>query len=177
MNDIKKDVRCVWLTGLSGSGKTTLANELKKELDAANIPSVLLDGDIIRKGMNKDIGFSEEARKENIRRVAEIAKIILQSEVMVICAFMSPTKDIRAVAQQILGDYYCEIFVDTSIEVCIARDVKGLYKRALSGEMKNVSGIDSPFEPPVSPELIITTENSSPKQGAALILKLLNGKT
>ncbi len=171
---IESDVKCIWFTGLSGSGKTTLANELKKEFDAISLPSVILDGDIIRKGLNKDIGFSETARKENIRRVAEIAKIILQSDIMVICAFMSPTNDIRQLVKNILGNYYIEVFVDTPIEVCINRDVKGIYKKALNGEIKHLSGIDSPYEKPISPEITIITENSEPQQGVSLILDFIN---
>ena len=170
----KRDVKCIWFTGLSGSGKTTLANELKKSFDTLSLPSVILDGDIIRKGMNNDIGFSIHDRKENIRRVAEIAKVVLQSDVTVICAFMSPTTEIRSLAKSILGEYYFEIFVDTPIDVCIARDVKGIYKKALSGKIKHLSGIDAPFEPPINPDLIITTENSKPSQGVSLIMELID---
>ena len=170
----KRDVKCIWFTGLSGSGKTTLANELKEQFDALSLPSVILDGDIVRKGMNKDIGFSQEERKENIRRVAEISKLILQSDITVICAFMSPTIEIRSLAKSILGDYYLEVFVDTPIDICIARDVKGIYKKALSGKIKHLSGVDAPFESPINPDLIITTENTDPSQGVSRIMELLD---
>jgi len=165
-----KTLKCIWLTGLSGSGKTTLAKELKKKLDKENITTVVLDGDILRNGLNKDLGYTEEARKENVRRAAEIAKIILNSGVMVISAFMSPTKEIRNMLRDILGDYYFEVFVDTSLEMCIQRDVKGLYKKALKGEIKNVSGIDAPFEIPVSPNVVVSTESTSAEIGAKMIL-------
>lgn len=171
MNKSENNIKCIWLTGLSGSGKTTIAGELKKELDSLNITSVVLDGDILRKGLNKDLGFSEESRMENVRRAAEIAKIILKSKVMVICAFMSPIEDIRILARNILKDYYFEVFIDTPIELCIERDVKGLYKRAIRGEIKNVSGIDVPFEVPESPDVIISTETTSAKIGAKDILE------
>lgn len=171
MNKINNNKKCIWLTGLSGSGKTTIATELKKELDAANITTVVLDGDILRNGLNKDLGYSEEARKENVRRAAEIAKIILTSDVMVISAFMSPTSEIRNMIRDILKDYYFEVFVDTPIEVCIERDVKGLYKKALRGEIKNVSGIDAPFDIPKSPYIIIETTETSAKIGAKMILE------
>lgn len=171
MNKINNNKKCIWLTGLSGSGKTTIATELKKELDAANITTVVLDGDILRNGLNKDLGYSEEARKENVRRAAEIAKIILTSDVMVISAFMSPTSEIRNMIRDILKDYYFEVFVDTPIEVCIERDVKGLYKKALRGEIKNVSGIDAPFDIPKSPHIIIETTETSAKIGAKMILE------
>lgn len=176
MNEINTKAKCIWLTGLSGSGKTTLAVELKKELDAKNITTVVLDGDILRNGLNKDLGYTQEARKENVRRAAEIAKIILTSDVMVISAFMSPTEEIRAMLRDILGDLYFEVFVDTSLEVCIQRDVKGLYKRALKGELKNVSGIDAPFEIPESPDVVISTETTSPEIGAKRILEGVFGE-
>lgn len=165
------NVKCIWLTGLSSSGKTTLANELKKELDEVNITTVVLDGDILRKGLNKDLGYSEEARKENVRRAAEIAKIVLSYNVMVVCAFMSPTCDIRKMLRSILKENYFEVFVDTSLEVCMQRDVKELYKKALKGELKDVSGIDAPFEIPKSPDIVIPTETISAKTGAKRILE------
>lgn len=176
MSKVYNHRKCIWLTGLSGSGKTTLAMELKKELIAANITTVVLDGDILRNGLNKDLGYSEEARKENVRRAAEIAKIILTSDVMVISAFMSPTKNIRTMLRNILGDYYFEVFVDTSLEVCIQRDLKGLYQKALRGELKNVSGIDAPFDIPESPDVIISTETTSAEIGAKIILEGVFGK-
>jgi len=122
---------CIWFTGLSGAGKTTLAKALQKRLNGINIPSVLLDGDILRKGVNNDLGFTPDARNENIRRAAEMAKIILESNVIVICAFISPTDSVRLLAKQIVGkDNYLEIFVNTPLKVCIDRDPKGLYKKA-----------------------------------------------
>jgi len=168
-----QNAKCIWLTGLSGSGKTTLANELKREFDLLNVPSVVLDGDVLRRGINNDLGFSESDREENIRRAAEIAKLVLQSDVMVICAFMSPTTKTRLIARNILRQFYIEVFVNTPLNICIERDVKGLYKRAERGEIKNLSGIDTPFEPPVEPPVIIHTQNQSPQEGIQLILDFL----
>ena len=173
MESKRHNVKCIWLTGLSGSGKTTLANELKKNLDSLAIPSIILDGDILRKGLNRDLGFTERDREENIRRAADIAKIILQSDVMVICAFMSPTAKIRNIARSILGDYYTEVFVDTPLSVCMQRDVKGIYKKAQKGEIKNLSGVDTPFESPTNPQIIIRTENQSPRDGVQLLLDVI----
>jgi adenylylsulfate kinase len=166
--------KCFWFTGLSGAGKTTLAKALQNRLSELNIPSVLLDGDSLRKGLNNNLGFSEIERKENIRRAAEMAKIILESNIYVICAFISPVNKLRQMAKQIIGEKnYLEIFVNTPIETCIERDPKGLYKKALNGEINNFSGIDTPYECPELPDLILNTNDYILEDGIKEIMKLI----
>lgn len=148
----------LWMTGLSGSGKSTLARGLEIDLFEKGYFTKLLDGDNLRTGINNNLGFSEADRLENIRRAAEVAKLFLENGEVVICSFVSPTHDIRALAKSIIGeqDYY-EVFVNASFEECAKRDVKGLYKKALNGEIKNFTGLDAPFDAPVSPFLEIKT--------------------
>jgi len=154
--------KVLWFTGLSGSGKSTIAEGLERKLYAEGYFVKVLDGDNIRSGINKNLGFSLEDRKENIRRIAEVAKLFLDSGVIVLCSFVSPTRDIRALAKSIIGEKdFKEVFVDTPIEVCESRDVKGLYKKARAGEIKGFTGIDSPFEVPKNPTLVLKTENKS----------------
>ncbi len=154
--------RMIWLTGLSGSGKSTIAKELEKELFKRGFFVQVLDGDNIRTGICNNLGFSEEDRSENIRRIAEAAKLFIEAGVITICSFVSPTQKIRRIAQDIIGDKdHIGVFVDTPIEVCEQRDVKGLYKKARAGEIKNFTGIDAPFEIPANPNLIVKTANQS----------------
>ncbi len=151
---------CVlWLTGLSGSGKTTIAAGLEKLLNEKGFVTQLLDGDNVRSGINNNIGFSEEDRIENIRRIAEVSKLFLNCGIITINCFVSPTREIRQQAREIIGhEDFHEIFIDTPLEICEQRDVKGLYKKARNGEIKDFTGIDAPFEHPIEPNLTIKTE-------------------
>ncbi|OFX62580.1 MAG: adenylyl-sulfate kinase [Bacteroidetes bacterium GWA2_30_7] len=161
----------VWLTGLSGSGKTTIAYELEKLLLSKHFISCVIDGDDVRSKLNSDLGFSENDRKENIRRVAEVAKMLVGSSIIAICSFVSPTESIRAVAENILADNFIEIYVNSPIEVCEKRDVKGLYKRARNGEIFNFTGIDSPYEAPKNPFLEVRSDLMSVKDSVNLIFQ------
>jgi len=146
----------IWLTGLSGSGKSTIANELELALHKLGVKSYVLDGDNIRSGLNKDLGFSDSDRKENVRRIAEVAKLFSDSDTVTIVAFISPFRQERAEAQEIIGsDNFIEVHVGASLEVCEQRDVKGLYKKARSGEITNFTGIDSPYEAPDNPDILL----------------------
>ena len=145
----------IWLSGLSGSGKSTIANELEKKLYENKYLSYLLDGDNIRVGLNKDLGFSPEDRKENIRRISEVAKLFADSGKVVMTAFISPYKDDRNEARKLIGEDFIEIFVNTPIDECIQRDPKGLYHKALNGEIKGFTGIDAPYEEPQNPDIEI----------------------
>jgi len=152
----------LWFTGLSGSGKSTIAEGLEKLLFSKGFFVQVLDGDNTRTGINKNLGFSLEDREENIRRVAEISKLFINSGVICINSFVSPTIDIRQKAKEIIGEEnFVEVFVNTPLEVCEARDVKGLYKKARAGEIKGFTGIDSPFEAPVSADVELLTANQT----------------
>ena len=162
----------VWMTGLSGSGKSTIARGLEQALHSEGILSKLLDGDNLRTGLNKNLGFSEDDRLENIRRVAETAKLFLESGIVVICSFVSPTKEIRGNAEDIIGsDDFLEIYVEASFEECAKRDVKGLYKKALNGEIKNFTGLDAPFEAPNGPYVRIDTEKLDVSESVDLLFQ------
>ncbi len=150
--------KVIWLTGLSGSGKSTIAQALERKLYNEGFFAQVLDGDNVRTGLNNNLGFSIEDRKENIRRIAELSKLYLNSGLITINSFISPTVEIRAFAKEIIGAAdFIEIYVDASLEVCEARDVKGLYAKARKGEIKNFTGIDSPYEAPPQPALRIDT--------------------
>ncbi|MBK8350171.1 MAG: adenylyl-sulfate kinase [Saprospirales bacterium] len=153
---------CIWMTGLSGSGKSTIAQGLEKKLHHNGILTTILDGDNVRSGINNNLGFSEEDRTENIRRIAEINKLFLQTGIVTINSFVSPTKDIRDLAKTIIGeqDFY-EVYINASFDECAKRDVKGLYKKALNGEIKNFTGLDAPFEAPTNAVLEIKTAEQS----------------
>ncbi|MBJ6986038.1 sulfate adenylyltransferase subunit CysN [Devosia sp. MC521] len=151
-----QEPRIIWFTGLSGSGKSSIANLLEKRLTAEGRHAYILDGDNVRHGLNKDLGFTEAARVENIRRVSEVAKLMADAGLIVLVSFISPFENERRLAREIAGDIeFTEVYVDTPIEVCEARDPKGLYKKARAGEIKNFTGIDSPFEVPRQPELVL----------------------
>jgi adenylyl-sulfate kinase len=150
--------KLIWFTGLSGSGKSTLAVQLEAQLHELGLKTYLLDGDNIRAGLNKDLSFTDEGRIENIRRIGEVSKLLLDAGVVVLSAFISPFQADREQVRRIIGpDNYIEIFVDAPLEVCEQRDVKGLYKKARAGEVKNFTGIDSPYESPTNPDLVIET--------------------
>lgn len=166
--------KVLWFTGLSGSGKSTIAQGLEAKLYEAGFFTQVLDGDNIRTGINNNLGFSMEDREENLRRVAEIAKLYLNSGVITIVSFISPTRDARAFARGIVGDVdFLEIYVNAPIEVCEARDVKGLYKKARKGEIKDFSGIDSPYEAPDQADLEIRTDEMSVEEGIERIYQFL----
>ena len=148
----------IWFTGLSGSGKSTVAMGVERELHAQGILCRILDGDNVRAGINNNLGFSAEDRIENIRRIAEIGKLFVQTGVVTLACFVSPTNDIRQMARDIVGkEDFLEVYISTPIEECERRDVKGLYARARKGEVKNFTGISAPFEAPVSPDIAIDT--------------------
>jgi adenylylsulfate kinase len=161
----------IWFTGLSGSGKTTLAQHLEQMLYSKGYLTQVLDGDNIRSGINNNLKFTEEDRLENIRRIAEVSKLLVHSGVITLNSFISPTEEIRDMAKDIIGrENFFEIYVNAPIEVCEQRDVKGLYEKARRGEIKNFTGIDSPFEPPRNPDLEIRTDVLSIKDSVELIL-------
>ncbi len=165
----------LWLTGLSGSGKSTISNHMFKILTNLGHKVFLLDGDELRLGLNSDLGFSLDDRCENIRRAAEICKIINKNGFIVIASFISPIEKDRLMVKNIIGDNYKEIFIKTSIEECKRRDPKGLYKKVEGGEIKNFTGISSIYEEPIDPFLIIETDKQSPDTSARKILNSLNG--
>lgn len=164
----------LWFTGLSGSGKTTLSDSLEEELFKRGYKTYILDGDKIRDGLCRDLGFSEEDRTENIRRVGEVAKLMLDSGLIVLSAFISPfAKDREVVRETIGAENLVRIFVDCPLEVCEQRDVKGLYKRARSGEIKKFTGISSPFEIPEESELVLKTAEHSIEELIGTILEFI----
>jgi len=167
----------IWFTGLSGSGKSTLANALEVKLHEAGIKTYSLDGDNIRKGINKDLSFSPEDRKENIRRIAEIANLFVDAGVVVLGAFVSPYKKDRENIKNVVGnDNFVEIFINTSLEECERRDVKGLYEKARKGEIKDFTGINAPYEAPEKPDVEVITDNLTIEQSIEVIIKKINQK-
>ena len=171
---LKQKSKVLWMTGLSGSGKSTIAVNLERRLYEEGFFAQILDGDNIRAGINKNLGFSLEDRKENIRRIAEIAKLYTHSGIITICSFVSPTNEIRQQAMEIIGtDDFLEVFVSAPIEVCEQRDVKGLYKKARAGEIKGFTGIDSPFEAPQNPFLDVPSHTLSIQESVDLIFENL----
>ncbi len=171
---LKSQKPCViWLTGLSGSGKSTLANALEERLFNLGAHTYLLDGDNVRMGLNRDLGFDDSSRSENIRRIAEVCKLFVDSGIIVISAFISPFKSDRDLARSLVQQgEFIEVFIDTPLEICIKRDPKGLYKKAKNGEIPNFSGIQSPYQKPQNPE--ITLQGNMPlNQSAQCILSYL----
>jgi bifunctional enzyme CysN/CysC len=181
--DVNKQVRArlknqrpaiLWFTGLSGSGKSTIANLVEKALAAEGRHTYLLDGDNVRHGLNRDLGFTDADRVENIRRVGETAKLFLDAGLIVLVSFISPFRSERRMARELVGETeFIEIFVDTPLEVCMARDPKGLYEKAKAGAIRNFTGIDSPYEAPERAELTIKTEEAPPEAQAERILRHL----
>lgn len=164
----------IWFTGLSGSGKSTIAIALERELQKRGLLCRILDGDNIRSGINNNLGFSEEDRVENIRRIAEIGKLFVDTGIITIAAFISPSNDLREMAARIIGpDDFMEIYVSTPIEECERRDVKGLYAKARRGEIKNFTGISAPFEAPAHPALSLDTSRLSLEESVAQLLQLI----
>jgi adenylylsulfate kinase len=164
----------IWFTGLSGSGKSTIANALENELHTRNISTYSLDGDNIRQGINKDLGFSSEHRTENIRRIAEIANLFVDAGIVTLASFVSPYKKDREEVKKIVGgDKTLEIYVSTSLEECERRDVKGLYQKARKGEITNMTGISAPYEKPLNADLEIDTVSESIEESVQKILQLI----
>jgi len=167
----------IWFTGLSGSGKSTLAHSVEEELHKLACKTFVLDGDNVRHGLSSNLTFSDDDRKENIRRIGETAKLMMEAGVIAMTAFISPFKKDRNLVRQLLsqGDFI-EIYCKASLETCESRDVKGLYKRARAGEIKNYTGIDSPYEAPDNPELIIDTESESLEESVARVIDFLKSR-
>lgn len=164
----------VWFTGLSGSGKSTIAIALERELHKRGVLCRILDGDNIRSGINNNLGFSEADRVENIRRIAEVSKLFVDTGIVTIAAFISPNNDIREMAARIIGpNDFLEVYVSTPLEECERRDVKGLYAKARKGEIKNFTGISAPFEAPVHPALTLDTSVLSLEESVAQLLSLV----
>jgi len=164
----------LWFTGLSGSGKSTLAHALEEKLFQKGCRTCVLDGDNVRHGLNSNLDFSEAGRTENIRRISEVSKLMLESGLIVMTAFISPINKDRGDARKLISsDDFIEIYCKASLETCETRDVKGLYKRARAGEIKNYTGVDSPYEVPKNPELIIDTDNQSLEESVSSILNFL----
>ena len=167
----------VWFVGLSGSGKSTLAGKLEEELHKDGVRTYILDGDNIRSGLNKDLDFSAESRSENIRRIAEVSKLFVDSGTVVLTAFISPFKEDRDKVREIVGaDSLIEVYVDCPIEVCEQRDVKGLYKKARAGEISNFTGITSPFEIPDNPDVTVNTAESDLEDGVKYLVKEIEAR-
>ncbi|RYE88581.1 MAG: sulfate adenylyltransferase subunit CysN [Hyphomicrobiales bacterium] len=183
--DVNREVRArmkgqeasiVWFTGLSGSGKSTIANLIEKRLTSEGRHCYILDGDNVRHGLNKDLGFTDEARVENIRRVAEVARLMADAGLIVLCSFISPFRNERRLAREVAGDIgFKEVYVATPLEVVESRDPKGLYKRARAGEIKNFTGVSSPYEPPEHPDVVLDGATASPEQLADALYEQLFG--
>jgi adenylylsulfate kinase len=159
---LKQKAKVLWMTGLSGSGKTTIGLALEKELYKRGFLVMLLDGDLVRTGINNNLKFSVDDRKENIRRIAEISKLFINCGVVTINCFISPTDEIRTMAKKIIGkDDFVEVFISAPLEICETRDVKGLYVKARMGEIPEFTGISSPFDIPINPDLVLKTDQMS----------------
>jgi len=177
-SELNSQTPCVvWFTGLSGSGKSTIANILEQKLHAIGKRTYLLDGDNVRHGLNKDLGFTDTDRVENIRRVAEVSKLMVDAGLITLVSFISPFKSERQMARNLLSsDEFFEIFVNTSLEECEKRDPKGLYKKARAGDLKNFTGIDSSYEEPENPDLILNTSSGNAEQLTDQIINFLKDK-
>ncbi|TWG32009.1 adenylyl-sulfate kinase [Geobacillus sp. C56-T2] len=164
----------LWFTGLSGAGKSTLSVEVEKELHQRGIRTYILDGDNIRHGLNKDLVFSAEDRKENIRRIGEVAKLMVDAGIVTLTAFISPYREDREMVRQLLGEKeFIEIYVKCSLEECERRDPKGLYKKARAGEIKGFTGIDDPYEEPENPELVVETDKQTLEESVKQVITYL----
>jgi len=166
--------RAIWFTGLSGSGKSTVANATEKVLHDMELQTYILDGDNVRMGLNKDLGFSHKDRTENIRRIAEVANLFADSGSIVLTAFISPYREDRDSAREIIGNEdFIEVFVSADLSVCEERDPKGLYKKARAGEIKGFTGIDAPYEEPINPELVVEIDKYNIKECAQIVIEYL----
>ena len=166
--------RVIWFTGLSASGKSTVANATEKVLHDMGLQTYILDGDNIRMGLNKDLGFSHKDRTENIRRIAEVANLFADSGSIILTAFISPYRDDRDNAREIIGNEdFIEVFVSADLSVCEERDTKGLYKKARAGEIKGFTGIDAPYEEPINPELVVETDKNDIEACAQIVIEYL----
>ena len=171
---LKQNGKVVWFYGLSGSGKSTIANALEKRLHAEGLHTVVLDADNVRTGLNRDLGFTDDERHENIRRAAETARLFLDAGVIVLTAFITPKRELRELARKIIGEEdFFEIFVKCSYETCAKRDVKGLYAKARAGEIESFTGSDSAFEEPENPNLLLDTEGQNLAECLEALYKLV----
>ena len=171
---LKQKPFVLWFTGLSASGKSTLANIVEQKLFKMNYKTYLLDGDNIRHGLNSDLGFSEESRVENIRRIGEVSKLFLDAGIITLTAFISPFKSDRQLVRQLFNKgQFLEVFIDSSLEVCEERDPKGMYAKARSGEIKNFTGISSPYEPPENPEIHVINNSITLDEASEKIISYL----
>ncbi|MCC6289531.1 MAG: adenylyl-sulfate kinase [Chitinophagaceae bacterium] len=159
----------IWLTGLSGSGKTTIAQLLEQRLKEENYFALTLDGDALRNTLNKDLSFTTKDRSENIRRAAELAKLLVQKNIITICSFITPLQQHRNIAHSILGNTYFEVYIECPLSICEARDVKGLYKKARNNEIKDFTGIGSAFEAPLQPWRTLNTSHQLPEESARIL--------
>ena len=166
----------VWFTGLSAAGKSTIAGLVAAELERRGLVVDTLDGDVVRTHLSKGLGFSKEDRDTNIRRIAFVADLLSRNGVPVITAAISPYRELRDEARELMGDRFIEVFVKASVEVCAERDVKGLYEKAFKGEIKEFTGVSDPYEPPLNPEITLDTEHDSAEEDAAKILALLEDR-
>ena len=163
----------LWFTGLSGAGKTTISKIVEDQLRERGSRIEVLDGDVVRENLSKGLGFSKEDRDTNIRRIAFVADLLSRNGVPVITAAISPYREIRAEARELMGERFIEVFVKASVEVCAERDVKGLYEKAFKGEIKEFTGVSDPYEPPLNAEIVLDTEHDSAEEDAAKIVTLL----
>jgi len=165
----------IWLTGLSGAGKTSIAIPLTEELQNRSVKVERLDGDVVRKSLTRDLGFSKEDRDKNIERVTFVAKLLTRNDVIVPCAFISPYRTERAKAREVIGEFI-EVFVECPVEVCAERDVKGLYAKAFAGEIPNFTGVSDPYEPPENPDIVCHTAKETVEESVAKIIAYLEEK-
>ncbi len=163
----------LWFTGLSGAGKTTISKLVEEELRTRGSKLEILDGDVVRENLSKGLGFSKEDRDTNIRRIAFVADLLSRNGVPVITAAISPYREIRAEAREMMGERFIEVYVKASVEACAERDVKGLYKKAFAGEIKEFTGVSDPYEEPLDAEVTLDTENESPEESAGKLITLL----
>ncbi|MFN3840963.1 MAG: adenylyl-sulfate kinase [Cyclobacteriaceae bacterium] len=171
---LQQKAKLIWFTGLSGSGKSTLAIRLEAQLHKLGFKTYLLDGDTIRSGLNRDLGFDEAGRVENIRRIGEVCNLFLDAGIIVLSAFISPFKSDREKVRKIVGaGNYLEVFVDAPLEVCEQRDVKGLYRKARAGELKQFTGIDSPYEAPDNPDIVLPTHKLSVEESLRQLQRMV----